>query len=330
MTQVSIIIPCFNEEKTIIPLLQALIEQDYEINEIEIIIVDGGSTDSTKMEIEDFKTAHISINIQIIDNQKQKIPSAINLGIIASSGEYIIRLDAHSKPAQPDYISRCVEGLKNGLGDNVGGVWEIRPINNHWVTRSIAAAASHPFGIGDAQYRFTSKAGEVDTVPFGSFRRSVFQRLGYYNENLLSNEDYEFNARIRKSGGRIWLDPGIRCIYYARPNLKSLAAQYWRYGYWKWKMLQTNFDTLKLRQAMPPLFVSGLLSLILFSFFWGAARWLLALQMFLYLMVLSFAAIQLSYKNKDLAMLIGVPFAIATMHFSWGSGFLWSVVNWHK
>lgn len=327
MTQVSVIIPCYNEEKTIVPLLQALFEQDYAKDDMEVIIVDGGSTDGTKGSIEKYKADHPEEQISVVNNPKRHIPNAVNIGIKASSGEYIIRLDAHSRPVHADYIKRCVEGLKNGLGDNVGGIWEIQPGSDHWMARAIAAAASHPFGVGDAQYRIDGRAGEVDTVPFGSFRRNVFDRFGFYDESLLSNEDYEFNARIRKGGGRVWFDPTIRCTYYARPDLKSLASQYWRYGFWKWKMLCKNFGTLKWRQALPPLFVASFAALFLLTFFWWIARWLLLIQVVLYLFVLSIAAVQVTNKRKKPLMLIGVPLAIATMHFSWGSGFLWSMVK---
>ena len=120
---------------------------------------------------------------------------------------------------------------------NVGGVWDIRPGGEGWVARSIAAAVAHRLGAGDAGYRAGARAGEVDTVPFGAFDRRWLERVGAFNEELLTNEDYEYNYRLRQAGGMIWLDPSIRCVYFARPTLSALARQYWRYGFWKAHML---------------------------------------------------------------------------------------------
>jgi GT2 family glycosyltransferase len=139
-------------------------------------------------------------------------------------------------------------------------------------SRDQLPAAVHPLGVGDAQYRRATTATEADTVAFGSFRRSLVDKIGYFDETLLVNEDYEFNARIRASGGRIWIDPSIRAVYFSRPNLKLLARQYFSYGYWKFRMLQRYPGTLRWRQALPPVFVFGLLMLLLGSVFWNLAR----------------------------------------------------------
>ena len=128
------------------------------------------------------------------------------------------------------------------------------------MAQSIAAAASHPLGVGDALYRHASKASQVDTVPFGAFKRELLALVGFFDESLLTNEDYEFNTRIRKSGGTIWLDPAIRSVYFARPTLAALARQYSRYGFWKWRMLRRYPETLRWRQGLPPLFVLSLLA----------------------------------------------------------------------
>jgi hypothetical protein len=220
-----------------------------------------------------------------------------------------------------------VRALDEKRGQNVGGVWEIRPGNDRWIARAIAAAAGHPIGVGDARYRFTDQAGYVDTVPFGAFKRDLLDRIGMFDETLLANEDYEFNARVRQSGGKIWLDPQIRSAYYARSNLRALAKQYWRYGYWKRQMLRRYPETLRWRQALPPLFVLGLIVLALAAPFLRLARWALLGVAALYGLVLLLAGFQLAFRHKDPAMALGVPLAIATMHFSWGAGFLWSLIH---
>jgi hypothetical protein len=223
-----------------------------------------------------------------------------------------------------------VATLEAGLGDNVGGVWQIRPGGTGWVARSISAAAAHPLGVGDAFYRFTTHAGVVDTVPFGSFRRSLADKVGLFDESLLTNEDYEFNVRIRQSGGKIWLDPAIRSTYFARSNLGALAKQYFRYGFWKYRMLQRYPDTLRWRQALPPVFVLSLLVLVIISIFVPLARAALALEVGMYALIMLAAGLRLALQRKDGGLAGGLLLAIATMHLSWGAGFLSSVVQSSK
>jgi len=318
---ISIIIPCFNEEDTIQLLLTALSEQTYPQKNMEIIIADGMSQDNTRSEIKRFKVKHADMNIRVIDNHIGNIPAALNTAIKAAKGDIFIRMDAHAIP-QADYVERCVKALQEGIGDNVGGVWDIHPRNEKWIARSIAVAAAHPLGVGDAQYRFTNKAAYVDTVPFGAFKRDLIDKIGPFDETLLSNEDYEFNTRIRESGGRIWLDPSIRSIYYARPNLDELSRQYWRYGFWKAQMLKRYPKTLRLRQAIPPLFVLSLLIFAIAALLFPLAQWLMFSEALLYILVLMGVGIQVAIKEKQFSMLFGVPLAIATMHLNWGAGFI--------
>jgi glycosyltransferase involved in cell wall biosynthesis len=290
---------------------------------MEVVISDGLSTDGTLDEIESFKREHPGFEIRVVKNRARTIPSGVNQAIRESRGGILIRLDAHSMPI-PEYVERCVAAHQNNNGDNVGGVWEIRPGADTWIAESIASAAAHPLGVGDAMYRLNAQAGAVDTVPFGSFRRELIERIGAFDETLLSNEDYEFNARVRESGGVVWLDPEIRCVYFSRPTPGKLAAQYWRYGFWKFRMLQRYPHTLRWRQALPPLFVFILSSLIVLSLWFWIARALLAVQLSVYFFTLGLAGSILAIRTRKGFHLWGLPFAIATMHLSWGAGFLWS------
>ena len=326
MPKVSVIVPCYNEEKTIGLLLEAIFCQSFPRTDIEVVIADGLSTDRTRQVIADFQRSHAEMAILMVDNLRKTIPSALNSSIQASRGEYIVRLDAHSVPAL-DYVARCVAALDSGIGENVGGVWQIEPGGKGWIASSIAAAAAHPLGVGDALYRFTSRAGRVDTVPFGAFRRSLIDKVGYYDETLLTNEDYEFNARVREAGGIVWLDPAIRSVYFARPNLAALARQYFRYGFWKYRMLKRYPGTLRWRQALPPVFLLSLIVLALFSIFWSQARMGLVVEAGLYTSILLVAGLRLAQQRKDARYIIGIPLAIAAMHLTWGIGFLVSVVE---
>src|SRR6185503_19293282 len=327
--KVSIIVPCYNEQSTICLLLEALREQTFPRAEMEVIISDGGSKDGTREAIAAFQKDFPDLTVRVMDNALRSIPSALNNAIEASRGEFIIRLDAHSKP-YPDYVMNCLNAHADGRGENIGGVWEIRPGAKGWIAESIAVSAAHPLGVGDALYRHASRAIEVDTVPFGSFRRMLIEKIGGFDETLHANEDYEFNARVRKSGGRVWLDPSIRSIYFARSTFGELARQYWRYGYWKWLMLRRYPKTLRWRQALPPLFVASLLGLSLISFFQPLAGWILAGELLLYFIVLIVAGLQAAVRQRKPYLLLSLPMAISVMHFAWGSGFLWSMLTFRS
>jgi succinoglycan biosynthesis protein ExoA len=323
---VSIVIPCFNEERTIRDLLTAICAQTYPISKLEVVIADGLSTDSTRQVIADFKAEQPQLKLLVVDNPKRIIPAGVNAAVHASQGEIIIRLDGHSQP-YPDYVANCVTALEKKLGDNVGGLWEIRPSRDTALAACIALAAAHPLGVGDAYYRLGRQPGPVDTVPFGAFKRSLFDQLGGLNEELLANEDYEFNTRIRQGGGVVWLDPSIRTVYLARPNLGALARQYFRYGYWKWKMLRRFPNTLRWRQALPPLFVASLIGLAGLSIFIPQVLYLLGCELLLYLIILLVFGAIIARKHHRIGCIIGFPAAIASMHLCWGAGFLWSMIK---
>jgi len=223
--KVSIIVPCFNERTTITLLLDAIYGQSYPLNQMELVIADGGSDDGTPEVINEWHQNHPDLRVKVIKNPKRIIPAALNTAIKASTGDIIVRLDAHSKP-QPDYIERSVAGLEKGLGENVGGVWDIQPGSDHWISRSIAAAAGHPIGVGGARYRYTDKAGYVDTVPFGAFKRELLDKIGIFDESLLTNEDYEFNTRIRQNQpGFLKVDRGYWYGIFQQTNAQSILLR---------------------------------------------------------------------------------------------------------
>jgi succinoglycan biosynthesis protein ExoA len=325
LPNVSIIVPCYNEQSTIRLLLEALCEQTYPRARMEVIVADGLSTDGTRAAIAAFQKDVPDLNVRVVDNPNRYIPSAVNRAIEASRGEIIIRVDGHSKP-YPDYVANCIAAHQAKRGDNVGGVWEIRPGADTWMADSIAVAAAHPLGVGDALYRHAKHAAEVDTVPFGSFRRTLIDQVGLFDETLLTNEDYEFNARIRKWGGRIWLDPSIRSVYFARSTLLGLIRQYWRYGFWKWRMLHRYPDTLRWRQALPPLFVLSLIILTVLALFVPFAAVLLAAELLLYFSIMILAGLRAALKHRKAYLIPGLPLGIFAMHIAWGSGFLWSML----
>ncbi|MEJ2758184.1 MAG: glycosyltransferase family 2 protein [Anaerolineales bacterium] len=303
---VSVIVPCYNEEKTIRLLLDALTRQTYPAANMEVIIADGMSEDRTREVIADFQQQHPAIQVRVVDNHKRVIPAALNRAIEASQGDYIIRLDAHSVP-HPEYVARSVANLERRRGDNVGGIWKIVPSADTWIAKAIAAAAAHPLGVGDAKYRFADAPGEADTVPFGGFRKDYLERIGLFDEELHTNEDYELNTRIRMAGGKLWLDPNIQVQYYARPNLRQLARQYFRYGYWKVQMLRRFPGSLRWRQALPPLFVLGLLGLTVAWFWLPLAGWLLLTMLIIYSLALMLGGLDVALQQGKAYMLFAIP-----------------------
>lgn len=326
MVNVSVIVPCYNEEATICQLLEAIYDQTYPLGEIEVVVADGLSTDNTRQRIRDFQISHPDLDVQIVDNKRRVIPSGLNRAIEASHGKYILRMDAHSIPSC-DYIQNCLKGLEEGLGDNVGGIWNIQPGASTWIAKAIALAAAHPLGAGDARYRIGGSAQEVETVPYGSFRREIIDKIGLYDENLFSNEDYELNVRLKQSGGKIWMDPAIHSIYFARSDLRELSRQYWRYGYWKAQMLRKHPKTWRWRQILPPVFVLSLLVLLILSPILLIARWLLAILVILYTIVIFSIGLQMALKHKSITLALGIPLATATIHLSWGGAFLWGLIT---
>ena len=191
---------------------------------------------------------------------------------------------------------------------------------------AIALAQQGGIGIIHKNLSVEKQAAEVDTVPFGSFRRALVEKVGFFDESLLTNEDYEFNARVRKSGGKIWLDPSIRSVYFARATLLELIRQYWRYGFWKWRMLRRYPDTLRWRQALPPLFVFSLLVLIVLSIFLPFARLLFITELLAYFSIMIVAGFSSAFRQRKAYLILGLPLAIPAMHIAWASGFLWSIL----
>ncbi len=325
--RVSIVVPCYNERRTIGSLLQSISDQTYPVNNLEVVIADGMSDDGSRAVIQEFARDHPELEIRLVDNPKRIIPSALNAAIQQAEGDIIVRLDAHSVPHR-DYIERCLGILMETGAANAGGIWEIKPLEESWLARSIAAAASHPLGAGDARYRTSGPAGEVDTVPFGAFRREWIEKVGPFNEELATNEDYEYNVRLRQAGGIVWFDPSIRSIYFARPNLASLAKQYLRYGYWKAQMVVRFPRSLRWRQVLPPLFVLVLILVLFLSFPIPSFRLVLALQLGAYAFVTQLAGLGESFRRHDPVLIVGMPLALWIMHLSWGGAFLWGLLGY--
>jgi glycosyltransferase involved in cell wall biosynthesis len=244
---VSVVIPTYNEEKYIKNCILSLLKQDYPQNQMEWIFVDGCSSDRTKEIIESYKHKFPQL-IRVYNNPNKTVPYAMNIGIKSSVGKYIIRLDAHSEYAD-NYISKCVYYLDTTDADNVGGVAETK--SSGFVGNAIAFMLSSKFGVGNSQFRINGKSGYVDTVPFGAFRREVFEKYGFYDERLTRNQDNEMNYRIRKNGGKIYMAEDIKLAYFCRDSIKGIAKMAMTNGKWNVITMKLCPGAMGLRHFIP-------------------------------------------------------------------------------
>src|SRR5262249_33064608 len=270
---VSIVIPCRNETRFIRACLGSIVSNDYPADSLEVLVVDGMSTDDTRGIVAELARAHACI--KLLDNPKHVTPSALNIGIREARGEIIIRMDAHSEyPAH--YISKCVEQLTLTRADVVGGPINSRPIRDTLMANTIALATSHPFGGGNSKFRTSSQAAYVDTVPFGAYRREVFERVGFFDERLVRNQDNEFSSRIIQSGGKIYLTPELTAFYHNQDTFAGFVRQAFRTGMWNVWTVSLTPEAFQLRHFIPFFFVSALVVLGILSLISPAARIALA------------------------------------------------------
>ena len=228
---ITVVCPIYNEEKYIARCIESIMEQDYPKSDMEVLFVDGMSTDHTRAIIEEYLPR--CPYLRVIDNPQRIVPYAMNAGIKAAKGDVIIRLDAHALYPS-NYFSELVRKLYELNADNVGAVCRTLPANDTPKCKAIAAALSSAFGMGNSYFRIGAKEiKQVDTVPFGCYRKDVFDRIGPYDNDLVRNQDDELNARLIKHGGKIYLIPYIVVDYFARDTIKKTGKMFYQYGLYK-------------------------------------------------------------------------------------------------
>ncbi len=310
---VSVIIPVRNEAPFISATVESILAQDY-TGPIEVVIADGMSTDGTREILDDLASRYDQV--RYVDSPTSRTPNGLNLAIHASHGDIIVRCDGHAE-LPPDYVRTAVEVLDETGAVNVGGIQHAVGVG--WMQRAIAHAMTSRIGVGDARFHYGGEAGPVDTVYLGVFLREPLFAAGLFDEDLTRNQDYELNIRLRANGGVVWFDPRLRVVYRPRRSLRTLGSQYYQYGTWKRRVLRMHPESTRLRQLIPPLFVIALLASGVLVF--TPWRVLGLLVPVLYLAVLIVGTVGVLIKTRDSAAL-GFPLAVATMHLTWGIGFL--------
>ena len=321
---VSIIIPCRNEAGYIEHCLDSILAGEYPVDHLQILVADGRSTDGTRQMLENYTRQHPAV--VLLDNPQGTTPSGLNAAIRAAGGTIVVRMDAHVLyPA--DYIRRLVDALHESGADNVGGVLETLPADDTPIARAIALGMSHRFGVGNAHFRVgVTERREVDTVPFGCFRRDVFNRVGLFDEELIRNQDDEFNFRLIARGGRVLLLPSVSCRYFARRSLRQLSRMYYQYGYFKPLVARKIGRVMTVRQLIPALLVGSLTTLSLLGLHWAGARAGLAVVLASYgTAVLSCAGA--SVKSHGIRCGVALAVVFPVLHFSYGIGFLLGVLD---
>ena len=320
---VSVVIPCRNEENYIGKCLESFIKQTYPKELLKIIVADGMSTDNTRNIIKDMQRQHD--NIILLDNKGLSAPKGMNLGIRHTDSDIVIIFGAHSY-ADKDFVLENVKVLEREEVGCAGGL--ITTINDTIKGAAIAEAMSCPFGVGNALFRYAEKEAYVDTVAFGAYRRSLLEKIGLFDEELVRNQDDELNFRVEKSGSKILLSPKIKSTYYGRGDFRRLWKQYYQYGFWKVRVIQKHKRPASIRHLIPLAFVLYLAGGGILSIFSSFIRNIYFIILGLYILLDLFFSLKISL-TKSIKYLFYLIFSFPILHISYGLGFILGLLNFY-
>ena len=317
MLELSVVIPCRNEAKYMSRCLESILENGYDTSRFEVLVCDGMSDDGTRDIVAQYSEKYAKdTTIRLLDNPNRTVPYALNVAIRAALAPIILRMDAHSI-MDAGYIEHCLAALAaHPEAANVGGVF----VNQYDTPegRAIAAAMSSRFGVGNAGFRLAEADGYTDTVPYGCFRREVFDKVGLFDEQLTRNQDDELNFRIIEAGYKIWLDRRIRVLYYVRGDYARLWRQYYQYGYWKVFVNRKHHTITSARQLAPAVWVAGLVVGAGLSLASSALCLVYAMAIFTYAAATLYGAFRAANPHTDT---LRVWQAFAVLHLSYGAGY---------
>lgn len=322
---ISIICPVYNEEKYIANCMDSIIPCDYPTALMEVLFVDGMSSDQTRNIINTYNQKYPFI--KLLDNTEKYVPFAMNTGIRAAKGEVIIRIDAHAFYPS-NYFTILVDNLYKLNADNIGTACKTEVLHKNKKTLAIKEVLSHPLGVGNSFFRTgINKTMEVDTVPFGCFRKDVFERYGMYDTHLIRNQDIELNKRIKKGGGKIFLIPDTYCVYYARESWSAFFYNNYHNG--KWNLLTvyytSQFSSLSIRHFIPLCFILSLLIPLTLLFIDFKFIYLSILSLTAYLALISFGSIKITLKKQ--LHFLSLVYTFMVIHFSYGIGSLIGLIQ---
>jgi glycosyltransferase involved in cell wall biosynthesis len=313
---VSVIVPCRNERDCIELAVRSILAQEPPRGGFEVIASDGMSDDGTRAILT--RLAQTDPRLRIVDNPGKIVSTGLNSALRVAQGGIIMRMDAHTEYA-PNYIRKCIAVLNATRADNVGGPWVAK--GDGLIGQAIAAAFQAPFAVGNSRGHDPCYEGVVDTVYLGCWRRKAFDRFGLFDEELVRNQDDEFNLRIWRAGGRVWQSPSIKSWYKPRESLFALVQQYMQYGYWKVRVIQKHSLPASLRHLVPACFVLSLIALPFAFSVYSLATWIWLFLLGTYVLCNLVASI-LTSARVHWKLLFLLPLVFAGYHFSYGYGFL--------
>ena len=322
---VTVVMPIRNEARFIERALRSVLAQDFGLDAMEIIVADGMSTDGTRDIVAAFQSHYP--NLRLIDNPGRIAATGLNAAIGRARGKIIVRVDGHCEIAT-DYVSRCINHLAEENIIGVGG--PVETVGEDGFSAAVALAMSSNFGVGGSAFRTVKdRSLIVDTVAFPAYTRDTIVRAGLYDPEMVRNQDDEFNYRLGKLGGRILLASDIRSRYYSRSSAGTLWRQYFEYGYWKVRVMQKHPAQMRWRQFVPPIFVAVLLLSLSIAPFSGFAGWIFLFVVCLYVTLTLLASV-LAVRKGRWQSLHMLPLIYATLHLSYGTGFIWGLVAFRK
>lgn len=315
----SVIVPIYNEEKYISKCLDSILEQEYPKEDMELLLCDGMSNDRTREIIAEYQKRYPWI--QLLDNPQRIAPCAMNVGIEAAKGDIILRLDAHAA-YENNYFTALVKALDIYGADNVGAVCRTDVLNQNVKTLAIREVLSNKFGVGNSTFRTGIKgAQEVETVPFGCWRRDVFNKYGMYDIRLKRNQDIELNKRIIRGGGKIVIIPDTYCTYLARETYHALAKNNYSNGLWNILTVYYTKEmrSLSIRHFVPLMFILSLIIPTIVGLFWAPAFCVSVLALCAYLLVLGTVSLKLSISKGLNFFYLLASFIVLHVSYGWGS-----------
>ena len=317
----SIIIPCLNEEDYIKNCLDSIIAQEYELNKIEIIIVDGNSTDNTLNIIHEYQENYSQI--KLFRNPLKKTPISLNIGIKNSVNQIIVILGAHTK-LDKEFIRYNNKFLHEKNAAATGGT-QIN-VGNNFIQCLIGTVMEIPFAMATARYRWSKKEQYVDTVVYAAYKREIFEEIGLFEEKIIISEDAEINWRIRQAGNKIFFSPLIKSYYYPRNTILKFLKQMFRYGILRVNMFKKHPDSVSISHLIPPIFAISLILLLILGFFFKKLFWLLIFFIMIHLII----GLILSINNllyKKIKYIFFTPLIIFLLHLFWGMGFIFGLIS---